>query len=38
MSLELTKALLYIAKLCVAQESCEKCELREFCGKLPSSW
>lgn len=38
MSEELVKALLYIAKFCVVQESCENCPLHAFCLKQPSSW
>lgn len=38
MSVELTKALLLIAKFCVLQDDCTKCPLKEFCMKQPSSW
>ena len=38
MSLELVKALLIIVKICVANDDCRKCALKEFCGKLPSEW
>jgi hypothetical protein len=38
MSSELVKALLYIAKVCAIQSSCEDCPLKDFCGKQPSSW
>ena len=38
MSIELVKALLYIAKVCIACGDCEKCVMHDFCGKLPSEW
>ena len=38
MTIELVKALLYIAKVCVSQSSCEECPMKEFCMKQPSSW
>ena len=38
MSLELVKALLIIARACVANTSCDQCVLKEFCGKIPSEW
>lgn len=38
MTIELIKALLLIAKVCAASISCEKCTLKEFCGKIPSEW
>ena len=38
MSLELVKALLLIAKICANSISCDKCVMKEFCGKIPSDW
>lgn len=38
MSIELVKALLMIAKVCANATSCQKCALKEFCGKIPSEW
>lgn len=38
MSLELVKALLALAKTCAAALSCDKCPLKEFCGKVPTEW
>ena len=38
MTLELVKALLVLARACMAQVSCDNCPLKEFCGKLPSEW
>lgn len=38
MSIELTKALLLIAKVCASQEDCGQCPLKDFCMKQPSSW
>lgn len=38
MSKELVKALIIIARTCAAEGDCRKCPLREYCGKLPSSW
>ena len=39
MSLELVKALLMIAKFCASSTTgCDKCALKEFCGKLPLEW
>jgi len=38
MTVELVKALLLIARACFAATSCEKCPLKEFCGKTPSEW
>lgn len=36
MSIELVKALLLIARACAGTTSCDKCALKEFCGKIPS--
>lgn len=38
MSIELVKALLYIAKVCASSAGCETCPMREFCGKMPIEW
>lgn len=38
MSLELTKALLTIAKVCISTIDCSHCVLKEFCNKMPSEW
>lgn len=38
MTIELVKALLIIAKVCAGSLGCDKCPLKEFCGKLPSEW
>lgn len=38
MSMELVKALLLIARVCASALGCEKCVLREFCGKTPAEW
>lgn len=38
MSIELVKALLMIVKVCMSNNDCKKCALKEFCGKVPSSW
>ena len=38
MTLEVTKALLLLAKICVSACGCECCPLKEFCGKIPSEW
>lgn len=38
MAIELVKALLTIVKHCFNSENCAECEMREFCGKIPSEW
>ncbi len=38
MTVELVKALLEIAKVCMSREDCKTCPLKDFCGKQPSSW
>lgn len=38
MSLELVKALLTILKVCIDNDDCRKCPLKEFCKKIPSEW
>lgn len=38
MSLELVKALLTILKVCIDNDDCKKCSLKEFCKKIPSEW
>ena len=38
MSTELVKALLTILKFCAEADDCARCQLKEFCGKLPSAW
>lgn len=38
MSIELVKALLMIARVCAAAIDCDRCPLKEFCGKMPSEW
>ena len=38
MSIELVKALIQIVRACASSAGCEKCALREFCGKEPINW
>lgn len=38
MSLDLVKALLTILRVCANAVDCERCSLKEFCGKMPSEW
>ena len=38
MSLEIVKALLLLAKVCANSTNCDSCQLKEFCGKIPSEW
>ena len=38
MSTELCKALLLLLASCIQNEDCNKCVLREFCGKAPTEW
>lgn len=38
MTLEVLNALAVILKFCEKQDSCEKCLLAQFCGKMPCEW
>ena len=38
MSIELVKALLLILKTCMENQDCKKCQLRQFCKKIPTEW
>jgi endonuclease III len=38
MTVELVKALLLIAKVCMSSPNCEQCKIKDFCGKMPSQW
>ena len=38
MSPELVKALLAILKVCIDTNDCRKCQLKEFCRKIPAEW
>lgn len=38
MSPELVKALLAILKVCIDNDDCSKCQLKEFRKKMPSEW
>jgi hypothetical protein len=38
MSIELVKSLIHIARVCAAAVDCGKCELKEFCHKMPTEW
>ena len=35
-TVELAKALVLIAKVCMSSPNCDDCVLKEFCGKMPS--
>lgn len=35
---ETVKALLLLEKICVKQESCAECPLKEFCGDQIQDW
>lgn len=38
MSIELVKAFILIAQVCGQQSSCDKCPMKDFCGRQPTSW
>ena len=38
MDIEIVKALLLLVRVCSAQINCDKCPIKEFCGKMPINW
>lgn len=38
MTIELLQALIIILKFCYEQKNCNKCPLRDLCGKMPCEW
>lgn len=38
MTLEVLKALQVILEFCAKQDSCERCLMAQFCGKMPCEW
>ena len=38
MTLEVLKALAVILEFCMSQDSCKKCPMAQFCGKMPCEW
>lgn len=38
MTIELLKALLFIAKFCYEQDNCKVCPIKDICGKIPCEW
>lgn len=38
MTVELLEALAAILRVCENENSCTKCPLKEYCGKMPCDW
>lgn len=38
MPVDVLKAILTLIRYCFTQNSCERCEMRKQCGKLPCEW
>ena len=38
MPVEVLKALLTLMRYCLEQDSCKKCGMRAFCGKIPCEY
>lgn len=38
MTVEIMRALVMLADLCLEQNNCKDCPLRDVCGKMPCEW